>query len=81
MPDRYLSKNIGNVTEDEVADRLGEPTERSHARDGRVQWMYRQYVTSRHEATMPIEHGDCAQYRLIFDERQVLREWQREECS
>ena len=81
MPDRYLSRNIGNVTEDEVADMLGEPTERGRVRDGRVQWMYRQYVSAPRETAAAADQPDCAQYRLVFDERKVLREWQREECS
>jgi len=81
MPDRYLSRNIGNVTEDEVVDMMGEPTERGRVRDGRVQWLYRQYVSDRRDSTTAAaEQPDCAQYRLVFDDRKVLREWLREEC-
>jgi hypothetical protein len=73
MPDRYLDSHIGEVTEDEVADKLGEPTEATQRPTGQSEWMYRQYVVGHPQ--------ECAQYRLTFDARKVLREWMREPCG
>lgn len=78
----YLTQQIHKASQDEVATRLGRPTERKPLQGGGTEWVYHYFPDSLFNYAYkghPFE-PDCQEYILTFDERQVLTYWLKQEC-
>lgn len=77
----YFQSKVNQVTQDDVAKRYGAPHTVDTQPDGRSLWTY--YVrgsgTSGYSGTARASY--CRAYRLTFDDRKVLRDWQEENCA
>ncbi len=75
---QYLDEARHRATQEEVAQRLGQPQE-TRISAGETVWLYR--VTG---GTTPPPMGSgepyCQEYRLTFDADKILRNWERYRC-
>jgi len=71
---RYLEEGTGHATQQDVASKLGQPSEKQL--DGTAEtWVYR------FQRFDSMEHPiGCEGYKLHFDQRQVLRKWSEFDC-
>lgn len=78
----YLTQQIHKATQDEVAARLGKPTETKLLQGGGTEWVYHYFPGSPFNYAYkghPAE-PDCQEYILTFTERKVLAYWLKQEC-
>ena len=62
----YLEEVKGRANQDDIAQRLGAPTNTHKLNKGGEVWTYE------------VCRGGCVYYVLTFDEQQILRNWQRQ---
>jgi hypothetical protein len=74
----YLESALGQATQGEVRQQLGEPTSTRSSETGGSVWIYeRREQQPGNRYTAPGMW--CEQYVLNFDERSILRDWTRKE--
>jgi hypothetical protein len=74
-PVPYLKEAEGTATQEQVTQRLGQPPVTLPLPEGGALWTYR--YTRGEVRVGPFE---CWDYKLTFDEQQVLRHWRRQPC-
>ena len=76
---QYLEEALNRVTQTEVTQRFGQPSDTHSLADGTNLWVYQ----IRGE-TAPPPQGDgepyCEEYRLTFSEDTFLRQWEEHRC-
>jgi hypothetical protein len=86
----YLKEAVGHATQGEVAERLGPPQTTWHLTTGETLWTYQYGMSQASEwggvtivgPGVTFGRGSpCTEYVLLFDERQILRAWMRQECK
>ena len=71
---RYLKEGTGHATQQDIASKWGEPSEKQAYGTGEI-WTYR------FQRFDSMEHPiGCEGYELRFDDRQVLRRWSELDC-
>ena len=73
----WLDDHTGLATQDEVMQRFGKPVYVARLRDGREVWTFRDRGLG---YSRDMGAGFCREYILSFDERHLLRRWERQEC-
>ncbi|MFM8551489.1 MAG: hypothetical protein ACKOCD_04125 [Nitrospiraceae bacterium] len=79
---QYLTAELHKAKQEEVAVRLGKPTEVKPLEGGGTEWVYHYFPDSPFNYAYkghPAE-PDCQEYILTFNERQVLTYWLKQEC-
>jgi hypothetical protein len=79
---QYLTERMHKASQEEVAARLGKPTETKPLQGGGTEWVYHYFPDSPFNYAYkghPAE-PDCQEYILTFNERQVLTYWLKQEC-
>nr|MBI3614557.1 hypothetical protein [Nitrospirota bacterium] len=79
---QYLTERIHKASQEEVAARLGKPTEVKQLEGGGTEWVYHYFPDSPFNYAYkghPAE-PDCQEYILTFTEQKVLAYWLKQEC-
>lgn len=79
----YLAQQVHRASQEEVAARLGRPTEVKQLQGGGTEWLYHVFSDSMFNYAYrghPAEQ-DCREYILTFDERGVLTYWLQQDCG
>ena len=78
----YLAEQVHKASQEEVAARLGRPTQVKPLEGGGTEWLYNvfsdsifNYAYKGHPAEL-----NCVEYILTFDERNVLTYWLQQDC-
>ena len=77
----YFQTQVGQVTQDAVARRYGEPHKVGRLPEGRTVWTYFDRGSSTAGYTGYASRGPCNAYLLTFDQEGVLRDWQQQDCT
>lgn len=77
----YFQTQVGQVTQDAVARRYGEPHKVSKLSEGRTVWTYFERGSSTAGYSGYVSRGPCKAYLLTFDQDGVLRDWQQQNCT
>lgn len=77
----YFRDEVDKVNQGNVARKYGEPHQIDKRQDGSIVWTYynRGSGTSGYSGYARSQY--CRAYVLTFDENEVLREWQEQDCS
>ena len=75
---RYLRTVNNRATEVDVTQHLGDPAEITSDEKGQTVWLYqtrKQIQQGTNSAWVTFPAWQCDQYRLTFDDHQILRDW------
>lgn len=77
----YFQEGVNRVNQDNVAKRYGTPHRLEKLQDGRTVWTYfdRGSGTSGYSGFARSTY--CRAYILTFDQNEVLRDWQQQDCA
>lgn len=74
----FLSSATDRATEEDVRQRLGQPTVKTPLEGGGELWAYRMTYASYAGGA---GRTSCFEYRLTFDRQKVLRQWDSHACD
>lgn len=78
----YLAQQIHKASQEDVAARLGQPTQVKALDGGGTEWLYNVFSDSIFNYAYkghPAEQ-DCAEYILTFNDRNILTYWLQQDC-
>jgi hypothetical protein len=72
----YLKSAVDQATQEEVRQQLGEPHSMTSMETGEALWLYEiRELEPGSQSSWSAAGSWCDQYRLVFDEGGVLRQW------
>ncbi len=77
----HFKDGVNKVNQVNVAQRYGPPHEHEKLKDGRTVWIYFERGSATAGYSGFARSTYCRAYILTFDENEVLREWQEQDCS
>ncbi len=76
----YFQNRVNDATSEVVARRYGPPHQLDRRQDGGMVWTYFDRGSGTVSYTGVARSSYCHKYVLTFDQQEVLRDWQRQEC-
>jgi len=74
----FLSSATDRATQEDVRQRLGQPTLKSQLPEGGELWAYHMTYASYAGGA---GKTSCFEYQLVFDKQKVLRQWNAQACE
>lgn len=76
----YFRDRVNEATIEQVVKRYGPPHKAEPLEGKRIQWTYFDRGSGTSSYAGMARSNYCRAYALIFDQQEVLREWQQQEC-
>jgi hypothetical protein len=77
----HFRDEVDKVNQANVAARYGPPHQVEKRQDGRIVWTYFERGSGTAGYSGYARSQYCRAYMLTFDENEILREWQEQDCS
>lgn len=77
----YFQDGVNKVNQDNVAKRYGAPHKLEKLQDGRIVWTYFDRGSGTSGYSGYARSSYCRAYILTFDQNEVLRDWQQQDCA